>query len=156
MSYISNTIDELIVKNKMSGAGLARTSGINEAQISRLRTGLKVWVDPEDLVRIACGFSPSPNSDRMPEIHALLLRARLQDECSGPGAKFISIVLTPELGATTPGEVHQEARPVLPPRIQQNLDLIASNITGNLAVRDLIESVANMCRRACVSHAVAE
>src|ERR1700690_2012456 len=93
MSYISNAIEELLVKNKLTAAGLSRASGMTEAQISRYRNGKKTWVSSEDLIRIARGFCPPPNADLMPEIHAFLLYACLRDVYVGPGADYISIAL---------------------------------------------------------------
>ena len=147
MSHISNAIEALLVKNNMSAAGLSRVSGINEAQISRLRTGEQICVNPNDLVRIARGCYPTANADFIAEVHAQLLCAHLQDERVGPGAKYISIVVTP--GASTVGscEAAQAPRPVLPPRDQQNIDVITSHITKSHLVRDLVQSVANFCRR---------
>lgn len=130
----------------MSAAGLSRVSGINEASISRFRNGEQVRVSSEDLVRIASGFCPSPNAVSMAETHAYLLRARLQDECVGPGAKLISIVVTSGTRTSASCEAAQVPRPVLPPRDQQNLDLITSHITKSHLVRDFVQSVANLCR----------
>ena len=40
-----------------------------------------------------------------------------------------------------------KVKPILPPRMQENLDTIAKVINSDRNVRELIESVANLCRR---------
>ena len=146
MSYISNAIEELLVKNKLTAAGLSRASGMTEAQISRYRNGKQTWVSSEDLIRIARGFCPPPNADLMPEIHAFLLYACLRDVYVGPGADYISIALAADHAVPGLGEMTRPAMPILPPRDQQNLDVIAINIPKDRNIRDLTESVANFCR----------
>jgi hypothetical protein len=147
MSHIANAINSLItnLKPPMTGADLARTTGIQAAQISRIRNGRQIWVRATDLEKIAFAVCRDSESDKYAKIHAGLLLARLQDECSGPGAPLISITLDdakpPLLRDST------QPRRVLPPSVQADLDLIAENITGDDSVRDLVSSVANLCRR---------
>ena len=146
MSHISNTIEELLVQYRITAAALARASGVHEAQICRIRNGSQIWVGSEDLTRIASAFCPSPNTDSMAKTHARLLHARLRDECAGPSARFITIVDNANTDSAAVGNLAHESKPVLPPRIQENLDLIAGQITRNRIVRDFIQSVANLCR----------
>jgi hypothetical protein len=127
---------------KMTAAQLARAAGMQTAQISRIRNGIQVWVNPDDIHKIALAVCKDETSSRFSQVHSKLLYARLQDECCGPGAKYICPdLLTHECG-TPP-----KPKPVLPPSLQENLDLIGENIASDRSVRELIEGVANLCRR---------
>jgi len=136
MSYLSNAIDQLLLENKMSGASLARSSKINEAQISRWRNANQEWISPEDLITLSAGFN------HRPETHARLLYARLQDELIGPGSRFIGLSL--EKIQTIPPPT---TFPILPPKAYNNLLVIANNITTNQTVREMVESIAKLCQK---------
>jgi hypothetical protein len=146
MSYIANTLNELLVASKLTAAELARSGAANAAQISRIRSGAQVWVAPEDLRRLAEVFAKRIGGEHFQTIHARLLYARLHDECVGPGATHIAIELRSEDGHPALKVASPSPKPVLPPKIQQNLDVIANHITANRHVRDLIENIATFCR----------
>lgn len=151
MSYIANAVDTLLKEKKKSAADLARSSGITEASISRIKGGQQTWISGDDLKRIAASLTPS-RGETLNKIHARLLHAHLLDECQGPGAKYIHIELhtspVPMILRDT-----NESKPVLPPKLQHNLDVIAANITTNRHVRDLVESVANICQHGSLPQA---
>ena len=153
MSNIAIAIDGLIKESRprITGADLARASGINTAQISRIRNGVQQWVNPEDLTKICLALCKDPKSPRYAQTHARLLYGRLLDECTGPGAALINIKLLTkgELPATT----HPRA---LPPSLQQDMDDIANHIESDRTVRDLISSVAKLCRREPLSAPVSK
>jgi transcriptional regulator with XRE-family HTH domain len=144
MSNIANALDTELKLAKKTGAELARASGVNEAQISRIKTGDQVWVSPEDLNRLANGLYPKQTESAV-KCHARLLHAHVLDECTGPGADLISIALktnpSPKLNIST-----CTTKSVLPPAVQQNLDVIAENISENRHVRDFIQTIADFCR----------
>src|ERR1700690_3723494 len=58
MSYISNAIEELLVKNKLTAPGISRASGMTEAQISRYSNGKQTWVNSYYLTPLGSGFCP--------------------------------------------------------------------------------------------------
>jgi hypothetical protein len=136
MSYLANAIDELLNEYNKNGAEIARTSGLNPAQISRWKNAEQMSIKPDCLNKLARAFSPSP------KVHARLLSAHLRDQCSGPGAKYITINL---LSNPIPAALTQ-LKPKLPPRIQQNLDIITKHISEHRLVRDIIEILANECK----------
>jgi len=145
--HFANAIDKLLKDHKMTQADLWRASGVNEAQLSRFINGTQVWVSPADLLKIAKGLCPKSKPERLNQIHAQLLYAHLQDECTGPGAKLVAI----ELIGPTPTSAHvledKAAPPALPPKIQRNLDIIAQHVTKDSHVRKMVETMANLCRR---------
>jgi DNA-binding Xre family transcriptional regulator len=136
MSYLANAIDELLNEHKTNGADLARKTGLNAAQISRWKNAAQKSIKPDCLLKLAQGFSKSP------ETHSRLLYAHLLDERTGPGAKFISIELSNQA-------LHEEPVPYqikLAPSIQKDLDIITSRISNDRRVRDLVAAVAQVCR----------
>jgi hypothetical protein len=148
MSYISNTLDELLAVSKLTAAGLARAGAVSAAHISRIRSGIQIWVSPEELTALSKAFAKHIEGTHSHSIHAQLLLARLKDECAGPGAAQINIALKSKVGKSAACESAPTKKPALPPRMQQNLDLIADHITDCRHVRDLVETTANLCRNA--------
>jgi transcriptional regulator with XRE-family HTH domain len=145
MSYISNTLDELLAASKLTAAELATAGGVSAAHISRIRSGIQAWVSSKELTTLAGVFAKRIVVAHPHAIHAQLLFARLQDECVGPGARHIAMELRNQAKSIA-CDVALEPKPVLPPRMQQNLDIIAEHIKDNRHVRDFIENIANLCR----------
>jgi DNA-binding Xre family transcriptional regulator len=145
MSHIAKVIDELLVENKMNATTLSKASGIERSQISRIRSGQQIWVSQENLARLAESFCAGQRQ-RLPQTHARLVCARLHDECFEPGARFVSIKLELDLERASETNLQPADKPILPPRIQENLDLIASQVTKKRLVRDMIEAIATQCR----------
>jgi transcriptional regulator with XRE-family HTH domain len=144
MSHIAIELNRLLIERKMTAADLARASKITNAQISRWKSGVQVWIGADDLKNLAAAFT-NGRSETYNKTHARLLHAHLLDECTGPGAKYIYIELQ---GKPVPMILKDsaDANPILPPRLQENLNTIAKHINDDRNVRDLIESVANLCR----------
>lgn len=173
MSHIANAVDSLLKETGLSAAELARLSGLHEATVSRIKAGRQIWVSSEDLEKIAASFlekinerktqktKPNPKSqhslaaDQKAKIHARLLYAHLQDECTGSGSRFIDMVLLNDSGPMILMEA-KRSKPVLPPKLQHNLDVIAEHITTNRHVRDLVESVASLCQHGSLPQAHTE
>jgi DNA-binding Xre family transcriptional regulator len=149
MSYnIANVLNQILNEKDMTAAELARTSGVTQAQISRLRTGEQIWINPKDMFVIAKALAGEHRSE-LPKIHARLLYAHLCDECTGLGAKLISIELR---SASESKPVVTREEPVLPPRCKENLDVIAEHIAQNRYVKNFIENLSEMCRANCFPH----
>jgi len=146
MSYISNALDELLVTSKLTAAGLARAGAVSAAHISRIRSGVQVWVSPKELTALSEVFAKHIQGTHPHSIHAQLLLARLKDECAGPGAAQINIALKSKVGKSATCESAPTKKPALPPRMQRNLDIIVDHIADNRHVRDLVETTANFCR----------
>jgi DNA-binding Xre family transcriptional regulator len=144
MSHFAVALEQLLKENQMTAAGLSRASGLTEAGISRLKSGLQTWVNARDLEKIAQSFTAS-KGEPLPKIHARLLLARLQDECFGPGAGLVTIALASDPKPPALNGNASAATPVLPPKLQQHLDVISAHIAENRHVRDLVESIANLC-----------
>ena len=137
MSYLANAIDELSNENNKNGAEIARISGLNPAQISRWKNAEQMSIKPDCLNKLARAFSPSP------EVHARLLSAHLRDQCSGPGANYISIKL---LLNPSP-DVTRQLQPVLTPGIKQDLNDIMKCVSEYHFARDMIKIIAKECRK---------
>jgi hypothetical protein len=148
MCYMAITVNKLIAASNLKAADLSRMSGITESAVSRVRQGVQAWVSPETATAMAQAFARRIHGESIQTIHAQLLYARLRDECSGPGAKLLQVKLLSEPEKTKTDLVETKALPVLPPRIQENLDIIAGHISKCRHVRDLVEIIANFCRNA--------
>lgn len=144
MSNIANEINRLLIEKNKTAADIARFCGFTDAHISRIKNGVQVWISADDLKNIAAAFTTG-KGETYNKVHSRLLHAHLQDECHGPGAKYIHIELQ---GQPLPMILREdsEAKPVLPPKMQENLDIIAAGITSNRNVRDLVETAANILR----------
>jgi DNA-binding Xre family transcriptional regulator len=142
MSHLAIAIDQLLQETNQTAADLSRARGITEAQISRFRSATQIWVGAGHLEAIARGLARKAATE-FSKIHARLLLAHMQDECHGPGAKYIrtELLIAP---ITTPAE-HRDA-PVLVPRAQENLEILAGRISANRHIRDMVEVLANHCR----------
>ena len=136
MNNLAIEIDRLQKEYNKTAADLARLTGLNPPQLSRWRNGEQVSIKDDCLVRLASGFSKSPG------IHARLLLARLNDCCTGPGAPMISIKLNEGVSAS---ESEPQAKINLVPSIQKDLNIIATHISRNRQVRDIIRAVARLC-----------
>lgn len=150
MSNIAVALDNLIRQSKprITGADLARTTGIDLSQLSRIRNGHQSWVNPKYLHSIAQAFCSNVDSKKFAQIHAQLLFARLKDDCAGPGSNLIVI----DLLSDSPMELKDKpAKPVLAPSLQQNLDIIAEHIEADTNIRDLVATAAKLCRRKSIS-----
>jgi hypothetical protein len=141
MSHLANALSQLLTEAKKTAAAVSHASGITAAQLSRLRNGRQVWVSPEDLRRIATGICPD-NLPAAAKTHAQLLHARLQDDCTGPGAEFLRIEMLLDI---TPSTTVTRRPPVLPPKAQANFATIAGHFATNRHVRDLVEVTADFC-----------
>ena len=143
MSYLSHAIARMLVEHKMTAADLAQASGMTEAQISRFRNGLQTWISAEDMCKLAGGYV-SNHGITYQKAHAELMQAHLLDECSGPGAEYISIQRT-DGGQRFPFPMGSD-RVVLAPEPQAALDTIRSHITYDLNIRHIIQGIAGMYR----------
>ncbi|MEI6194235.1 MAG: helix-turn-helix transcriptional regulator [Verrucomicrobiota bacterium] len=136
MNNLAIEINRLQKEYNKTGADLARLTGLNPAQISRWRSGEQTSIKEDCLRRLADGFSTSPKT------HARLLMATIMDSCTGPGAKYVSVKLNPDVSIR---ETETQGRINLIPSIQEYFDIIASQVTRNRPVRDIIKAVASMC-----------
>ncbi len=143
MSHIAYAIKNLLQEKGKTAAELARSSGIPESQISRFLSGSQIWVSPKGIADLTNGFHPNKGEAKN-KVHAQLLHAHLLDEAAGPGAKYITISLSEKV-APEP-DSPKSATPILPPHLQENLDLISQHISTNKHVRALVESIADLCR----------
>jgi len=143
MSHLANAIEQLLTEHTKTAAAVCHASGLTAAQLSRLRNGHQAWVSPGDLLSLATGICLDTHLSAV-EAHARLLHARLQDDCTGPGAQFLRLELLSQIPSSTPVANPQ---PVLAPKAQANLDTIALHLATNRHVRDLIGTIANFCRQ---------
>jgi len=132
MSHLANAIDQLMIEFKKTGAELARSTGLNAAQISRWKSADQTSIKPDCLKDLAAGFSPNAR------VHARLLYAHLQDECTGAGAQFITIKLA-AAPTTTAAVAHKQ---VLPPQVQQDIDILTAAVGSDKRIRDIIHTLA--------------
>jgi len=136
MSHLANAIDQLMIEFKKTGAELARSTGLNAAQISRWKSADQTSIKPDCLKDLAAGFSPNAR------VHARLLYAHLQDECTGAGAQFITIKLAAAPTTTAPA-THKQ---VLPPQVQQDLDIITAAVVSDKRIRDIVHTISALCQ----------
>lgn len=123
-------------RTTVSWAELSRMSGVDQATISRVRSGEQSISFPDvDRIAVALGDSPL--------IHARLLKARLLEQCNNPGGKLLSITIR---GEQTPAPDHPQDNPWsnLPPSIEADLTTIAQNITHDKSGRKIVHGLAKL------------
>jgi transcriptional regulator with XRE-family HTH domain len=135
MSHLAITISKLLKEHNLTSADLARRSELHGSLVSRWKGGQQVNIRFEMLEKLASGFSSNPQD------HAKLLHAHLKDGCNGPGARFIKL----ELDTDHPQD--PLCRKVLPPVIQEDLDLVSSVAVNNREVRGLLHNLALLIRK---------
>lgn len=90
MSNFRSTLEALMRENAINQVQLSRASGISESMLTRIRSGDKKRIDPEDLIGLS---SAAAN----PAQQAQLLRAHLLDEAVGPARNLIRVeIAAPE------------------------------------------------------------
>lgn len=144
MSYLAEEFENLLKENKLRPADVARTSGITEAAISRLRSGAQSYMSSEYLEKIAAAIGSSPM------IHARLLRARMLDDCSGPGRDYITIEIRgekiPRLKEDGPAYAIK-----LPPKLDAAMRTIAQHLASDTELKNIILGLGNLYARGSVS-----
>jgi DNA-binding Xre family transcriptional regulator len=143
MSHIANAIDHLLKEHNLTAAQLSAHSGVIEAQISRLKSGAQKSIKPKNIIKLARGFCPNVKSERFEKTHAHLLYAHLLDECTGTGAKYITVEMldNPSLATTVRPE-----ESVLPPNKRKNLNVVEEQMKNkNRLVSEIIRVLAENC-----------
>lgn len=143
MSYFATELEAVMAEKKIgSAAELSKVSGVDQATLSRVRSGAQE-ISHQDLDRIAAGINPGSKT------HARLLAARLRDELRPPGGPLIEIELR---GTDAP--VLREASPrfgtKLPPKMERIFDILARNI-DDTEVRSILGGLATLCDRGTFS-----
>lgn len=143
MSHFATELEALMEEKKInSAAELSKLSGVDQATISRVRSGVQ-QISHEDLDRISRALGPTPS------IHARLLAARLREELRPPSGSRIEISL--QDGELPPGR----EKPVsyaskLTPKNQKILDTLANNIEDT-ELRSILQSLATLCDKGSLS-----
>lgn len=135
MSYFGTCLDELMKRKRLTGADLARLSGVGQPMISRYKTGEQQWVDPADLGRLAKAISSDPAEQ------AELVRARLLDECHGPGSELVRIEIATKARQDEPPSHHQVK---LPPELENAINTIREWVMKDTRVREIIEGLGGL------------
>ncbi len=144
MSNLANAIDHLLNKHHKTATDLAVATGLQTSQISRWKNVRQKSIKPLLLQKLALGFSKTPQT------HASLLYAHLLDVCTGPGAQYITIAMDGKKPApATPAA----AGIPLAPSVQSDLDTITSAVNTSPQVRELVHSIAKLCRSTPLSQA---
>jgi transcriptional regulator with XRE-family HTH domain len=135
MSYFGTCLDELIKRKGIKAVDLARFSGVGAPMISRYRTGEQTWIDPQDLGKLARAISNDPREQ------AELLKARLLDECQGPGAELIRV----EIGSAA--ELREKPVPYqvkLSRDLEQAFLILREWVMKDARVKGLVEDLAGL------------
>lgn len=135
MSYFGNKLSELLNIKKINQSEFSRLIGISQAHISKLINGTQVWISPDDLEKICTGISTDTREQ------AELIRAHLQDECTGPGSDLIEIRINGKLA--TASETAPRWRPDAPTRFVEQLELLSQN-ADDKDLRTIVEGLANL------------
>lgn len=132
---LAHEIESLKAERGINQTELAAAANIDSATLSRVRAGVRQMTF-EDVALLRRAFN---NVGLWP---ARLLRARLLDECHGPGADQITITLS----SPTSHAVMQESAPDyfggLPPKVEKAMLKIAAHVPGDPKLRDMILFVA--------------
>ena len=137
MSNFGVKLEELIEKNKMRPADLARISGLKETLLSRLINGQQTFVSHDALEAITASIS------RKPTEQAALIRAHLLDETVGQGSHLIDISIRGDVIELNESSVPYRAVPSL--KIQRALQILGRESITDADVRTILLSLANLC-----------
>lgn len=135
MKYqLAHEIEALKQDRGMNQTQLAAAVGIDSATLSRVRAGVRqMTFEDVSLIRAAfngVGIWP-----------ARLLRARLLDECHGPGADRVAVTLD---GKATPASSLRETGPVYSsPKLAKAMKKINAHVGNDSKLRDVILFLAD-------------
>ena len=138
MSYFGRALEGLLERKQMKAVRLAELSGVSQSVVSRLITGDQKSPSAEDMDRLQRALSSDPVDQ------AELLRAHLLDECHGPGASRIDIVVKGE-----PPALYEQPAPYLvklPADIEESLNIIREHVIRDQNVREIIEGLGNLLK----------
>ena len=116
MSYFASEMTRLMDIRKMSPADVFRVTGIAESTLSRWLNDKQKRCSPADLERLCHCLGRNTREQ------AGLIRARLLDQCYGPGAELIHIQVGRE-----PMLMMESHRPPLPPKIEAAFGTLRQN-----------------------------
>lgn len=135
MSYLSRALEELLQRQKLKPADIAKSTKIEPAKISRWRSGEQTHISPDDLAKIAVAL-------KAPEAHGMLLRAHLLDECGGH-TSLVNIELRDSKA------VSEEPRPdksfeALPPKLEHAFKILSERVVSDRDLQKMVLSLANL------------
>lgn len=135
MKYqLAHEIEALKQDRGLNQTQLAAAAGIDSATLSRVRAGVRQMTF-EDVAILRASFN---GVGIWP---ARLLRARLLDECHGPGAERIAITLD---GKTPPSNAWRETAPVYSsPKLSKAMKRINDPVGSDAKLRDVILFLAD-------------
>jgi transcriptional regulator with XRE-family HTH domain len=139
MSYFGDALDELLKKANMTGADLARATGISTGAISKWRTGEQTYISEEDLTTVSTALTQGKRD------HAELLLAHLKDECIGPAKQLIEINIKGSEKSWSLQEEPPSYGPKLPKKIEHDFEVLRSNVMKNKHLRDSLRAFASLC-----------
>lgn len=136
MSNFGAKLEELMERNKLRAADVARASGLKETLLSRLVNGSQKFVSHEALEAITAVISSKPTEQ------AELIRAHLLDENVGAGSHLIEIHV---LGSGTELRDAPSTPRIVPPlKIQRALELLGRESVTDADVRTILLSMASL------------
>lgn len=138
MSHFGTHLKTLMERKQISGAKLARLSGVDDSKISRYLSGDQKWVSPDHMEKIVKAISNDPQDQ------AELLRAHLYDECTGLGSELIEIRITGREQSAR--EIAAPYRTPIPLEAEQDFATLREWYIKDKNVREIIEGTANLLR----------
>jgi transcriptional regulator with XRE-family HTH domain len=143
MSYFATELEALIIEKKInSGAELSKISGVDQATLSRVRSGTQ-QISHQDLDKIAHTFGPSS------AIHARLLAARLREELRPPGGGLIEI----DVRDSEQPKIREQANSYgtkLTPKLQRIFGILAKHVEET-ELRNILTNLANLYEKGSLS-----
>lgn len=136
MSYFGTALKEMLDRKSMKANRLATLSGVGQPTISRFISGEQDWVSRDDLHAIAESISDDPKDQ------AELIRARLKDECHGPGSELLRIEIVGEAEARGPARTQYQFR--LPADLEAHFATLREWVIKDANIRDVIEGLGNL------------
>jgi len=137
MSNFGAKLAELLARNKMRAAELARITNLNDSLVSKWINGQQVFVSNSDLAKITGAISA------LPKEQAELIKAHLMDEMSGPGSEMIEIRIKGQVSLAQKESATPYVTP-LPLKIQRALEILGREAVTDADVRGILISMAHL------------
>ena len=135
MSYLSDVLRELMLQKGIKNVDLARSTGIDQATISRWLNGGQKSISDEDLERVCRTLSSDPREQ------AQIVAARMRDVQTGPGSQLVKLSIGEDELKETPPKYGSRK---LPQKYEAALDNIADNVLEDSDLNQMVLALGRM------------
>jgi len=144
MSNFGAKLVEIMERRDLTAAEISRNCGVSQPLISKWVNGQQSFVSADDLRQISNYITNQPSE------RAELVRAHVLDEIMVPGGELLSITI---LGKPTIKHEEHAYWAALPLKLQRALEVLGKEAVGDVDVRAVLLSLANLCAPELLSSA---